>query len=202
MSLPEPDINKVIVVALERLAQAFRVLLWDYAKKVGLSPIQIQFLVYIAGHPMGQSFVNEIAQEFNLTAPTVSDAIKSLEKKGLVSKQVSSRDHRKYFVKLTASGKKVASNLSDWHKTLIEHLRSFPLATRETVMTFLLELVESLKNGDVLKEVKTCLSCKYFVRDAKTGSEKPHLCLLRDIPLANIDMRLDCPNYKPTDDDG
>ena len=34
-----------IVVALERIAEAFRVLLWQETKKTGLSPIQLQLLI-------------------------------------------------------------------------------------------------------------------------------------------------------------
>jgi hypothetical protein len=40
------DVDSKIAAALERLSQAFRVLLWEKNKDYNLSPIQIQLLVY------------------------------------------------------------------------------------------------------------------------------------------------------------
>lgn len=195
LTISKDDLNKVIVVALERLSQAFRTLLWDYAKQERLSPIQIQFLVYIASHPDKRSFVTEIARDFDLTPATVSDAVKTLDQKGLILKEASPADRRRYFLKLTPRGKKLTRDLSGWKGTIVEQLHQFPLETRQTVMIFLLELLESLKTGEVITEAKTCLSCSYFQRDAQADSD-PHLCLLRNVAMNDLDIRIDCPNYK------
>ena len=40
-------IESRIVVALERISEAFRVLLWNESKENSLSPIQIQILIFI-----------------------------------------------------------------------------------------------------------------------------------------------------------
>ena len=74
-------LNSKIVAGLERLSQAFRTLLWEKAKEFGLSPIQIQVLIFIHYHSKEKSTVSYLAQEFNLTKPTISDAIKALEQK-------------------------------------------------------------------------------------------------------------------------
>ena len=39
-------IESKIVVALERISEAFRVLLWNESKENSLSPIQIQLLIF------------------------------------------------------------------------------------------------------------------------------------------------------------
>jgi hypothetical protein len=46
----ERSISSKIVVGLERVSEVFKVLLWEKAKLVGLSPIQIQILFFVAYH--------------------------------------------------------------------------------------------------------------------------------------------------------
>ena len=43
-------IESRIVVALERISESFRVLLWNESKENSLSPIQIQILIFIYFH--------------------------------------------------------------------------------------------------------------------------------------------------------
>jgi hypothetical protein len=45
-------IESRIVVALERISEAFRVLLWNESKENSLSPIQIQILIFIYFHSL------------------------------------------------------------------------------------------------------------------------------------------------------
>ena len=73
-----------IIVALERISEAFKVLLWDKAKEYGLSPIQIQILIFVAYHKQELCNVSHLANEFNITKPTVSDAIKALVNKNYI----------------------------------------------------------------------------------------------------------------------
>ena len=43
-------VNHKITQALERISKAFRVLLWEESKKHGISPIQIQLLIFCSSH--------------------------------------------------------------------------------------------------------------------------------------------------------
>lgn len=43
-------VDSKIVAALERISQAFRVLLWNESKELSLSPIQIQVLIFLLYH--------------------------------------------------------------------------------------------------------------------------------------------------------
>ena len=92
------DISSKIVVGLERISEVFKVLLWEKAKKVGLSPIQIQLLLFIAFHKQELCNVSHLAKEFNITKPTVSDAIKILAQKEMILKDFSSTDSRSYTI--------------------------------------------------------------------------------------------------------
>ena len=79
------NLDNKIVAGLERLSQVFRILLWEKAKEHSLSPIQIQLLIFIRHHSADKTTISYLAQEFNFTKPTISDAIKILEQKKLVS---------------------------------------------------------------------------------------------------------------------
>ena len=77
----EKDISSKIVAGMERVSEVFKILLWEKAKLVGLSPIQIQILIFIAFHKRELCNVSHLAKEFNVTKPTVSDAVRILDKK-------------------------------------------------------------------------------------------------------------------------
>jgi len=120
----DPDAK--IVAALERLSQAFRVLLWDEAQPRGLSPVQIRILVHLKHHGPSLRRVGRLAEEFDLAPPTVSDAVSTLEKKGLVRKTTSPRDRRVSILELTDDGERRAEELSGWAEAVREAVARFP----------------------------------------------------------------------------
>lgn len=192
----QSDLNSNIILSLEKVYLTFRRLLWKYAEQEKLSPIQIQFLIYLTLHSQRDIFMTDIAREYNLTTATVSDALKVLEKKGLIKREVTDKDRRKYFINLTEKGKKVTKKLSGWQNPLQMHLQQFPWQTREIILIFLLKFIESLKNGKLLEEAKTCLSCEYYKNDNTLNIASQNYCLLRNVPLNISDLRINCPNYK------
>jgi DNA-binding MarR family transcriptional regulator len=193
--LPTARVDKMIIGALVRISQVFRSLLWEYAKRENLSPIQIQFLLFIASHPGRYSTVTQIAREFNLTPATVSDAVKTLEQKKLIHRMPSRKDRRKNLLALTKSGQSIAHHLKHWIDPINEHLKQFTEAERKTTLKFLLNLVSSLGEAKLLQEVRTCLSCDYYDRQDSKNEENSR-CVLRNVSLNSIDLRLNCPNYK------
>ena len=66
------SIESKIVVALERISEAFRVLLWEEAKEHALSPIQVQLLIFCCFHTEEKRKIGFLAVEFNLTKATIS----------------------------------------------------------------------------------------------------------------------------------
>ncbi|WP_332911571.1 MarR family winged helix-turn-helix transcriptional regulator [Algoriphagus boritolerans] len=99
-------IESRIVVALERISEAFRVLLWNESKENSLSPIQIQILIFIHFHDLEKCKVGYLADEFNMTKATISDSVRVLLSKELVTKETDPIDTRSYTLSLTDEGKK------------------------------------------------------------------------------------------------
>lgn len=52
LSEQNQKVESLIVVALERISEAFRVLLWNESKENSLSPIQIQILIFVNFHSL------------------------------------------------------------------------------------------------------------------------------------------------------
>ena len=84
----QPSTAGKIAVGLARISEAYRAQLWNHAKVMGISPIQIQMLIFMRYHLKNMCTVSQLAREFNVAKPTVSDAVQSLLKKQLVQKEV------------------------------------------------------------------------------------------------------------------
>jgi DNA-binding MarR family transcriptional regulator len=80
----QDNLGSKILVSLERVSKAFQSLLWDIAKREGLSPIQTN--PFIGYHKKELATIYQLAKEFNLTKPTLSYAVKTLEGKKLLNK--------------------------------------------------------------------------------------------------------------------
>lgn len=190
------DVDKKIVAALERLSQVFRRLLQEKAQERDLSPIQARFLIHLLHHDVALRRVSQLAREFGLTQATVSDAVASLEAKGLLDRERWPDDRRIITLRLTREGERVATELSSWANPLAEHMRGFPAEEKEAVIRFLMGLITSLQRSGVISVARMCVTCKFFRPDVHPGSEAPHHCALLDTPLAGSDLRIDCPEHE------
>jgi DNA-binding MarR family transcriptional regulator len=99
------------VAALERLSEAFRVLLWRTGKEHTISPIAVQIITFMRYHQAEHCTVGIIAQEFNMTKQTVSDAVITLENKGYIEKVANATDARIITLRLTKEGKRLAGQV-------------------------------------------------------------------------------------------
>lgn len=191
----ETDVSSKIVAGLERISEAFKVLLWDKAKLLGLSPIQIQILIFIAYHKTEFCNVSHLAKEFNITKPTISDAIRVLDKKGLITKEFSSSDSRSYAIGLSATGRTMVDETSDFANPLKTQLTTINQPDLDALFGTLSKLIYQLNRSGILTVQRTCYACKFYSRD-----NKQDYCHLLDKALLNTDIRLDCPEFeeKPT----
>lgn len=191
------NIDAKIVAGLERISRVFRVLLWDMAKKENLSPIQIQFLIYLLYNKPSRRNITSISEEFNLTKATVSDAISSLEKKNLIKKDKDIGDKRSSIIKLTPKGKKVASQLSTWTDVLRNNLKKLNQREKETILEFILKFIESLYDAGVITLQRMCFSCVYLKKDPSPHSNPTYYCNFLAKTLSVSELRLDCDDYEP-----
>lgn len=170
--------------------------LGEHATRHSLSPLQVQTLVFLRWHPEAVRQVGHLAREFGVSAATVSDAVRVLEAKELVTRVPRAGDRRSNVLGLTQRGTAVADELSCWADAIYEQLDRLPPEAQERAWAFVEQLIEGLRAAGVITVARTCRSCRYFVRDAQVGALPAHHCRLLGIALSEADLRLDCPEHE------
>nr|WP_299384964.1 MarR family winged helix-turn-helix transcriptional regulator [Allomuricauda sp.] len=186
------DLASKIVTGLERISQAFKVLLWEKAKEFGLSPIQIQILIFVAHHKDEFNNVSFLAQEFNVTKPTISDAIRVLNKKSLIIKDHSSADNRSYTILLSTLGKDIVAQTQQFARPISQLVEQVDVQEQGNVFKTLSKLIYQMNQAGILTVQRTCFACRYY---QKNGTN--HYCNLLEKQLKHADIRLDCVEFEP-----
>lgn len=185
------ELSSKIVSGLERISEAFKVLLWQKAKELGLSPIQIQILIFVAYHKTEFCNVSHLAKEFNVTKPTISDAIRVLLKKELIIKDHSSEDSRSYSVLLSEKGKKVVKQTENFAQPITKQLENRHKTELNNLFQTISSLIFKLHQNGILSVQRTCYACKFYEKTTKGD-----YCNLLQTSLKTTDIRLDCPEFK------
>jgi DNA-binding MarR family transcriptional regulator len=185
------SIESKIVASLERVSQAFRVLLWNESKEHSLSPIQVQVLIFLFHHSDQKRKVSYLADEFNMTKATVSDTVKTLEQKLFIRKEYEQHDTRSYIIHLTKKGKDIAEKTSLFAKEIHIPIDKLHTTDKENLLLSLLDIINHLNKAGVITIQRMCFTC-YFYKANKNG----HFCNLLNSSLADNELRIDCPEHK------
>jgi DNA-binding MarR family transcriptional regulator len=169
----------------------FRILLWEKAKEHSLSPIQIQLLIFIRHHSADKTTVSYLAQEFNFTKPTISDAIKVLEQKKLIQKIIDKNDTRSYAINLTATGKKIVLETENFANSVTEIISKASDTDKIVLWENVSNLIVRLNKLEVISIQRTCFNCKHY-----SIKNKNHFCNLLDLKLLTKDIRIDCGEFE------
>ncbi|MET9231586.1 MarR family winged helix-turn-helix transcriptional regulator [Lentzea sp. NPDC003310] len=190
-------LDRRLADALERLGHGMRSLAQRTAREHGLSPLQQQ-VVLALGRPRGQREVAALAAEFDVTTPTMSDAVTALERKELVTRSPGT-DGRRRSLALTATGEGVARGLSTWDDPLTGALAGISEQDRATTLHTLLRVIADLQRKNVVSVTRMCTTCRFFGRDEHDDPAVPHHCHLLRVPLPLAGLRTDCPEHEPAD---
>ncbi|MCB0687850.1 MAG: winged helix-turn-helix transcriptional regulator [Saprospiraceae bacterium] len=185
------DLPSKIVAGLERISEVFKFLLWEKAKVIGLSPIQMQIIIFVAFHKDDLCNVSHLANEFNITKPTISDALKVLEKKNLIIKDISSKDSRSYTIKLTDKGHEVLSKIYNFSAPLRDEVNALTSIELESLYAAISHLIIQLHQNEILKIQRTCFTCRFYEKN-----DNSEYCNLLQQNLKRRDIRLDCPEHE------
>lgn len=186
------NVSAKIVVGLERISETFRTLLWEHSKTTGLSPIQIQILIFIQYHDEELCGVSYLAKEFNMAKPTISDAVKSLEKKGLIIKEVDSKDSRVQIIKLTPNGIDKANIVNNFALPIVDKVEKLNEIEQLQLLDSISKIIYKLNQAGIITVQRTCYGCKHYRKTADG-----HHCDLMNKLIVTSEIRVDCPEYLP-----
>jgi len=187
----QQDTASKIVAGLERISEAFKALLWEKAKVLGLSPIQIRILLFVAYHKDALCNVSHLAKEFNITKPTVSDAVRILANKELIVKDFSSSDSRSYTILLSEKGNDIVAQTENFADPLKKQFDGMPSKDLELLFQNISKVIYGLHRNNILSVQRTCYGCAFY--DKRTSGD---YCKLLETSLMPKDIRLDCPEFE------
>lgn len=191
LSEQNQKIDSKIVVALERLSEAFRVLLWNESKIHALSPIQIQILIFLQFHSKENCRVSYLANEFNMTKATISDSIRVLLEKKLVAKETDFSDTRSYTISLTEEGEKITQKVSHFATPIKQPIENLSVEQKAIMLNILLTLIYDLNKAGIITIQRMCFTCSYYKSD-----QGAHYCNLLNTKLVETEIRVDCPEHQ------
>lgn len=191
LNVQNKKVESKIVVALERISEAFRVLLWNESKDNSLSPIQIQLLIFLHFHVQKKCKVSYLADEFNMTKATISDSVRVLLSKELVAKESDPIDTRSYSLTLTSKGKQIAEKASSFASSIEKPIAKLTEAQKTVILNGLLRMIYDLNKAGIITIQRMCFTCSYYKSDKGI-----HYCNLLNTKLAENEIRVDCPEHE------
>ena len=128
-----------------------------------------------------------VTEYLGLTKGTVSQTLKVLEKKELLSKQTDENDKRLSHLKLSDKGKKLLSETIPT-EIFVNACDALPDKKQAEITSALNQLLTTLLQVNNLKTFGTCSSCRY---NSKT-EDGNFFCKLVEQPLSVGDIQLIC----------
>lgn len=186
-SITEP-LDQRLADGLTRLAAVARQLDWQAAESAGLSPTQADILRFVASRPEGIR-LTAAAAHAGIRKATASDAVTTLEKKLLLSKQADATDGRAVALKATAKGGKIAQEWPSSFGPVVEYLSE---SEQELLFALVIKMIRQLQQRQLIAPQRTCVTCRYFRENVAPGTSSPHFCAYVGAPMAERHLRVDC----------
>lgn len=127
-----------------------------------------------------------------MTKATISETVKSLEQKNLITKEYEPHDTRSYIIHLTQKGKEIADKTSYFTQQIGAPIKNLDEESKENLLQSLFGVIEHLNKAKVITIQRMCSTCAYFER-SEEGKEP--FCKLLQKHLYSEDLRIDCPEH-------
>jgi DNA-binding MarR family transcriptional regulator len=184
-----------VAAALGQLGLAMKSQAWADACQRGLTPTQGQILTLLRARAESGLRLSQVAASLGISAPTASDSVRALVRKGLVQKARAAGDARAIALELTRQGRTEAECTASWPDFLRCAIDTLSDAEQEALFVGLIKIVGALVERGSVPHQRMCVTCRYFQADAHPASRPPHHCALLDAPLGTRQLRLDCAEH-------
>lgn len=182
-----------IATGLHKIGLAMKQQAWQQANDEGLSATQGQILAALVTH--GPLTGSELRERLGVTLPTISDSARVLAEKKLVTKSPDPRHPRASLLTPTARGERLGARARSWPEFLAEAVDSLPAEEQRAFFSGIVKMIRTLQEQGLVPVSGMCATCTHFRPNVRTGPA-PHHCAFVDAPLANDQLRLDCPEHE------
>ena len=165
------------------------------ARREGLPVLQATLLVRTHLADSQVTTVSTLSEALRLTPPTVSDSLKALVRKGLLSRQRSPEDGRRVFFRPTLVGEEAARRLAVWAGPVEDTVARMSRSEQLSLMGTLAHLLhDRVREGHQVEE-PMCLNCSDF--EVLSWERGEFRCRARQSWFSLEGLRTDCPGHSP-----
>jgi DNA-binding MarR family transcriptional regulator len=191
---PDQPLAQRVTTGLAKVGIALKQQAWAEAGGRGLTPTQGQALALLRASPAGLR-LGALAAQLGVTAPTASDSVAALHRKGLVAKAPLAGDGRAVVVRLTPAGIREAAAAAAWPDFLLEAVDELSAAEQAAFLRALVTMIRTLQERGRIPVARMCVSCRFFQPYRHADERRPHHCAFVDAPFGDGELRLDCPDH-------
>ncbi len=172
---------------VERLGELLRVDSRQAVADHGLQPVQLEVLHYLALCNRYSDTPMAVTEYLGQTKGTVSQTLKILENKGLLTKKSDENDGRISHLKLSAKGKRLLDQTIPT-AMFVNACETLSNKKQQEITASLKQLLTALLQGNDMKTFGVCGSCRYNSQTEDGG----YYCDLVQQPLSFEDIELIC----------
>ena len=187
----DADLDRKVLAAVKRLGRALRAARQLVATRHALSLLGVSVIETLTDGRARR--VGDLAAELDVSQPTVSDAVSTLDKRGLLERYRDPSDLRSTLIGLTGAGHAVGSEIAVALRPVLA-AESGTASDRATTLRVLLGEIARLQEAGVISVNRSCPTCRHY---QPTGTGSPARCLLLGKALRDRDLRVDCPEHEP-----
>jgi len=188
---PEQQLTSLdarLLLSLQRLSDMLKAIQWEQARNLGITPLQLQILLFTGHHTAAVNKVAYIATELQLSRPTVSDAGAVLVNKGLLRIEEDPKDRRSYSFQLTDAGQQMLELAEKYTSELEAILAKRPANEKSNLYQSLFTIIAGLFDNEKGGMQRMCYSCAYYDGNKK----RQHACRLLQKKLDSAELQIDC----------
>jgi DNA-binding MarR family transcriptional regulator len=177
---------------LERLSSLLQSESRARLNQYGLQPVQFEALYYLSICNRYSNTAKAVAEYLGLTKGTVSQSIKVLENKGLLTKQADDKDKRITHLSVTAAGSDLVKLLTP-SSLIKDYCKQAEKGEPDVIVKNLTSLLRQIQAQHQHKSFGQCRSCTHNLKQ----DNGQFFCNLTKEPLSASDVELICYEHEP-----
>jgi DNA-binding MarR family transcriptional regulator len=183
-----------IAAGLHKIGLAMKHQAWQQASDEGLSATQGQILAALATH--GPLSGSELSDRIGVTLPTISDSVRVLVDKGLLTKSPDPRHPRASLLTPSKKGARLGARAQSWPEFMASAVTELSADEQRAFFSGVVKMIRALQDQGLVPVTGMCVTCVHFRPNVHPG-DRPHHCALVDAAFGNDHLRLDCHEHAP-----
>ncbi|RKG93187.1 MarR family winged helix-turn-helix transcriptional regulator [Corallococcus terminator] len=186
-------ISARIAMGLHKIGLAMKQQAWQQANEAGLSATQGQILAALVAN--GPLSGKELSERLGVTLPTISDSVRVLVEKALVTRSADPRHPRASLLAPTPKGASLGARARSWPEFMADAVADLAPDEQRAFFAGIVKMIRMLQEQGLIPINGMCVTCKHFRPRVRPGPS-PHHCAFVDAPLSSDQLRLDCPEHE------